>query len=147
MYERSTGAPEPRERESLSRRLPPGFDPHAQAGTPFVPNSFSVWARICNVFLSLVLLLYGGLGVWLDDLFIPGKRTDGIHFHGAPAWLMYGAMTSGAAVMLSVVADHYDKRNNEERYVSFRQVASLAGWVFFAVSLGWCVLAALNSMG
>lgn len=48
---------------------------------------------------------------------------------------MYGAMICACLVMLSVVADHYDRRNNE---ISYRVLANLfrfCGWALFVVSL------------
>jgi hypothetical protein len=48
---------------------------------------------------------------------------------------MYGAMICACLVMLSVVVDHYDKRNNETNYQFFAGVFRFLGWVFFVLSL------------
>jgi len=37
--------------------------------------------------------------------------------------------------MLSVVVDHYDKRNNETNYKRFADAFRVLGWCFFALSL------------
>jgi hypothetical protein len=46
---------------------------------------------------------------------------------------MFGAFVCGALVLLSVVVDHYDRRDNEAAYEWF-------GWL--VVRFGWCFLAA-----
>jgi len=48
---------------------------------------------------------------------------------------MYGAFICACLVMLSVVADHYDKRNNETNYKRFADTFRVLGWCFFALSL------------
>ncbi|MDO6388478.1 hypothetical protein [Uliginosibacterium sp. 31-12] len=135
MYERSTGGPGDDENISLKKRLPPGFDPYAEPGTYFKPNSFSLKERLANSALALFLIFYGVWGLYLDDLWIPGKRSTGIHLHGQPAWLMFLAFVCGAAVLLATVIDHYDNRNNEERYITFKKAAKISGWVFFVAAM------------
>jgi hypothetical protein len=58
-----------------------------------------------------------------------------MHLQGLPAWLAGARLASAAANLLSVVADHYDKRNNENQYRSF------ARWSFLAACglLVWAV--------
>jgi hypothetical protein len=46
---------------------------------------------------------------------------------------MAAAMVIGACVLLSVIVDHYDRRNNERAYRMFRRVS---------VALGLCLVAA-----
>jgi hypothetical protein len=66
---------------------------------------------------------------------MPGKRSKGIHLHDVPAWVMYGAFICACLVMLSVVVDHYDKRNNETNYKRFADTFRVLGWCFFWLSL------------
>lgn len=100
-----------------------------------VPNSIPRRERIANVVFSVLLFAYGSHGVWANDLYIPGRRSRGVHLHDVPAWIMYGAMLCACLVMLSVVADHYDRRNNERHYRTFAQVGKFAGWGLFCASL------------
>ena len=100
----------------------------------YTPNHIPAAERTINIILSAILLLYGTIGIISDDLYIPGKRRPGMHFHGEPAWVMYGAFLCVAANMLSVVVDHYDKRNNETNYKLFARVTQIAGWVLFIFS-------------
>lgn len=52
-----------------------------------------------------------------------------------PAWLLYTAMVSAALNMLSVVADHYDTRNNEYTYQRFLKLTQTLGCCFFILAL------------
>lgn len=107
----------------------------------YTPNHIPKSERIQHVIFSILLFAYGSYGVWVNDLYIPGKRSlpgkrsRGIHLHDVPAWVMYGAMICACAVMLSVVVDHYDKRNNETNYRLFANVAKYFGWALFGLSL------------
>ncbi|WP_370848775.1 hypothetical protein [Novimethylophilus kurashikiensis] len=101
----------------------------------YVPNKIDPSTRTWNIFLSTCLLLYGTVGVYVDDIYIPGKRTPGTHFHGEPAWLLYAAMICASLNMLSVVVDHYDIRNNEINYKRFAKVTQFLGWGLFILAL------------
>jgi TRAP-type C4-dicarboxylate transport system permease small subunit len=101
----------------------------------YTPNHIPANERVWNVISSIFLFLYGTYGVWVNDLYIPGKRSRGIHLHDVPAWIMYGAIICACVVMLSVVVDHYDKRNNETNYKFLANFFRYTGWCFFALSL------------
>jgi hypothetical protein len=101
----------------------------------YTPNHIPANERWQNIAFSIALFAYGSYGVWINDLYLPGKHSRGIHLHDVPAWIMYGAIICACLVMLSVVADHYDRRNNE---ISYRVVANLfrfCGGALFVVSL------------
>lgn len=135
MYNRPSGLPEPK--PPKLHQFPVLDDPPICADEDHVPNHFSVRERIGNLVLALTLLAYGLLSLSIDDMYLPGKYTSGIHLHGAAAWLMFGALLSSAAVLIALVIDHYDRRNNERRYVWFKRGASVAGWSFFSAALIW----------
>jgi len=101
----------------------------------YVPNKIDSSTRTWNIILSTCLLAYGTLGVSRDDIYIPGKRYSGTHFHGEPAWLLYAAMVCASLNLLSVVADHYDQRNNEINYKFFARATYLLGWMLFVLAL------------
>jgi hypothetical protein len=48
---------------------------------------------------------------------------------------MAAAMVLGACALLSVVIDHYDKRNNEKWYLLFKRTAISVGLCLVAASL------------
>lgn len=129
--------------EKPKNHFPPGFDPMLPPGTYYVPNAFPLRERVISTLVAAFLLAYGALGLYINDLFVPGKHTDGLHLHGLAAWLMYGAMLSAASVLISVVVDHYDRRKNENSYVKYRKTAKFIGWAFFAASLGFHIWKAI----
>ena len=103
--------------------------------TDYVPNKIPMSKRTWHIFLFVLLLCYGALGLYLDVLYIPGKRGNGIHLHSHAAWIMYAAILCACANLISVVADHYDRRNNEVRYINFAFYAESAAWLLFFISL------------
>lgn len=105
------------------------------APTPFAPNTVSMKTRLFYLLATVVLVAWGGYGVFINDLMVPAKR-DFMHLHGPAAWVMYGAWLFGASFLVSVIIDHYDRRDNETRYKRFQNKVSGAGWAFFVLSLG-----------
>jgi len=99
------------------------------------PNHIPAGERMVNAMLSSALLLYGITGLIIDDLYIPGKRRLGMHFHGEPILILFIAFLCAAANMMSVVVDHYDKRNNEIDYKRFARTSQVAGWTFFILAV------------
>lgn len=116
----------------LERNPPP--QPRYDANGRYVPNQIPANARNQYIAFSLLLGAYGTYGVWVNDLYMPARRGS-IHLHDAPAWVMYGAILCACLVMLSVVADHYDRRDNEIGYRLFADVFKVIGWILFGLSL------------
>ena len=108
------------------------------------PNHISEEERMKCILFAAALLIYGTYGWFNDDIYIPGKRGRGIHFHGAACTLIYGAFIFGAANFISVIVDHYDKRNNETNYQKFAKVSRIiglillfSGMIFGLFKLSW----------
>lgn len=99
------------------------------------PNHIPRHDRILYIILSGALFIYGTFGVIIDDLFVPGKRSSGTHYHGEPAWMIYGAVLCAVANLVSVVVDHYDQRDNEINYKRFARITQIAGWTLFILAL------------
>ncbi len=114
---------------------PPEPPTEAPAPPPASPNHIPESERWWNGFLSFLLLSYGTYGLTVDDIYIPGKRGNGMRFHGVAAWLVYGAMVSAAANMISVIVDHYDKRNNETNYRLFARATQAVGIALFCLAV------------
>lgn len=106
----------------------------------YTPNHIPIEQRRQNICFSIALFAYGTYGIWVNDLYLPGKRSRGIHLHDVPAWVMYGAIICACLVMLSVVVDHYDHRNNERSYTFFAGLFTYLGWGFFILSLGMALI-------
>lgn len=117
----------------------PGVEPGNESqGTveAYRPNQVPLGERVFHLVSAVVLLVYGSYGVWMNDLYVRGKYGKGFHLHDGMAWLMFGAFVSAVCVMLSVVVDHYDRRNNERKYRQFARTTMLIGWGFFSLSIG-----------
>jgi len=120
---------------------PQPIDTANQCNVEYKPNHIPAHERIQNVVYSILLFSYGTYGVWINDLYIPAKKSrKGIHLHDVPAWIMYGAMICACLVMISVVADHYDRRNNERNYKLFFNVFKYSGWCFFALAFSTSIV-------
>jgi TRAP-type C4-dicarboxylate transport system permease small subunit len=99
------------------------------------PNHIPEGERQMNIVFSVFLFAYGSYGVWVNDLYVPGRRSPGIHLSDVPAWIMYSAIICACLVMLSVVVDHYDRRDNERHYRQFALTFKYVGWGLFGLSL------------
>ena len=102
---------------------------------PYIPNYISPKLRLWYLVASIFLLLYGAYSIWIDDLFIPAKRGGGFHLHKLNAWFMYLALVCASIVMLSIIVDHYDKRNNEIKYERLSSRFQQYGWIFFWIAV------------
>jgi hypothetical protein len=130
-----------------SKPVPPPADasPHAHEDEPppvpqydadgrYLPNHIPAGDRLSYLVFSVLLFGYGSVGVWLNNLYIPAKR-GGQHLHDLSAWVMHGAITCACLVMLLLIADHYDRRDNEIRYWHAARILRGLGWLCFLVSL------------
>ena len=102
------------------------------------PNRIPKAERFLNAIYATVIIVLGVIGLTTGELLIPGKRSsgpNGLALQGPPAWVMYAAMVCACAVLLSVFADHYDRRNNETGYRRFAQIGKYLGWSLFCLSL------------
>ena len=98
-------------------------------GQLYCPNHIPHQLRQKYLFQAILLATYAGYGLYVDDIFIPGKGGAGIHFHGVAALLLGAAMISAVLNMSSVVIDHYDRRDNEYNYKLFARWTFILGWV------------------
>lgn len=108
------------------------------------PNSVPLGERIFSLLLALALVVIGVAGVVQGQLKVaPPKSRIGLVLYDSPLWLLVASLITGAAVLLSVVIDHYDRRNNEDWYQHFKRGAILFGLLLLASSLISGFLAAL----
>lgn len=110
-------------------------DANPQEEQIYTPNHIPASERASSIIFSSILLIYGIIGFAIDDLYIPGKHSKGVHLHGEPLWIALGAFALAIANLMSVVVDHYDNRNNETNYRLFAKVTKIAAWVVFVLAL------------
>lgn len=101
----------------------------------FQPNKIPWKTRFYYLLASSFLFVYGLAGLINDDIYIPGKRSRGIHLHGYAAVIMFIVFLLAIANMVSVVIDHFDKRDNEVNYKYFAKVTSIFAWMLFFAAL------------
>lgn len=118
----------------LNRVFRPELEEQISTPKEFVPNTFSRLDLYFSAVTFFVLVSWGGFGIWSDDLAMPARRGT-LHLHGLSAWLMYAAWLLAAISFASIIIDHYDKRNNENRYKRIQLQVTLAAWVLFFASL------------
>jgi hypothetical protein len=98
-------------------------------------KSIPLKERVGHVVFAVLLLAYGAYGLNHDDLYIPGKRSRGVHLHGTAAWIMYGAFVCASLNLLAVTVDHCDTSGGERKYQIWARVTQVAGWTLFAFAL------------
>lgn len=101
----------------------------------YVPNSIPIQERLSSVLLAVFVTVYAVFSARIDDFYIPGKRTDGLHLHGTAMWLACAASACAVLALLVVVADHYDRRNNERLYRQAGDYLRGLGWCFFVLAM------------
>lgn len=99
------------------------------------PNHIPFEERVINIILSAIIFVYAAHGVLTDDFYIPGRSAGGTHYHGEPTWILFVAVLCAVANLMSVIVDHYDKRDNVKNYKLFARLAQFAGWTLFVLAL------------
>jgi formate hydrogenlyase subunit 3/multisubunit Na+/H+ antiporter MnhD subunit len=105
---------------------------------PYKPNQISKETRDLYLVLSIGLLLYVLGALYFDSLYIPGsryRRNSGIVFHGESLWIVCSSILCIIANLVSVIADHYDRRNNERSYNRFAMLTFCLGLGLFFLAL------------
>lgn len=100
----------------------------------YKPNNIGIEIRTMNIFIALILIIYASYSVVKNNFYIPTKRGL-LLFHDESAWLTLIVFFIAAINLLSVVIDHYDKRDNEELYRKFRKITFWLGWITLILSL------------
>lgn len=110
-----------------------------------VPNRIPLDERLKNFAFAACLSTYAGIAAWADDFFIPGKRGHGVHLHGAAVWVMLAACLCAVVVLLAVVVDHYDTRDNERVYERAGKTFRVVGWTLVGLAFVVHLITGLRS--
>jgi hypothetical protein len=98
------------------------------------PNIVKKKDRVSLFILSLIILFYGAYGLIRNDIYIRGKRGPGIHYHNIPAIIVFTSIVFSALYLISIIVDHYDKRNNENKYKAFKKVSIVIAIICFILA-------------
>ena len=102
--------------------------------TRYIPNIVSRTERFIYAVLSLLLVIGGAAGLSNDDLLMVTRRHI-YHLHGKEAAIMYGAYIFASLCMLTIIVDHYDKRDNEILYSFFSRFFGVIAVILMFLSM------------
>jgi hypothetical protein len=68
-------------------------------------------AKTLLIALAILAALYGAHGIVTDDLFLPGKRSPGRHFHGIAAWLIFCMILCVSGSLYTIAVSEFDAMN------------------------------------
>ncbi len=85
----------------------------------WTPNEVPAAHRIWYALYCVIGLLYASHSLYTGSFYLPSRQGHGTTLRGIPAYIMCAAVFVGVAHLASFIVDHYDRRNNEDRYASF----------------------------
>jgi hypothetical protein len=91
--------------------------------------------RLLSFVFALLLLLWGGYGLYVDDLLIPPLFGKVVSNTPHPTYLMFSAFICGAMMLTSRVINHYEVKNSELAQPSFARYVGWFGGLLFAAAL------------
>ncbi|MBK8242453.1 MAG: hypothetical protein IPK88_03435 [Saprospiraceae bacterium] len=105
----------------------------------YIPNTIEIEERMFNIFASIIILTLSIIGLYNNSfpIIIPGRRGRGINLmlHSEPLWIFCIVLLCAILFLLSTVADHMDKRDNERKYAQFANLMKKLMWLFLVISL------------
>lgn len=103
----------------------------------YIANEIPLKERVFSLIIALGLLLYGLHGLYTGEIYIPSRSRGGIYLYDESVWIMFAALICGTGVFLSIILDHYDKRDNEHIYFKRGQMLKNVGLMLFCVAVTW----------
>ncbi len=99
---------------------------------PYVPNNISLWDRSWTIIFSVIGMVYCVYSLYVGEFYIASKRSAS-RLTGPAATVMSLALFVGVLHMISVIVDHYDRRDNESRYKQFANLTKYVLWVLLGL--------------
>ncbi|HYG09640.1 MAG TPA: hypothetical protein VD835_06680 [Pyrinomonadaceae bacterium] len=91
-------------------------------------NSIPLRLRIGYGLAAAILAVLCLFSIYFGELPLTSHSRPGVSvMSGVALWLMIPAMVMGCLAFLSIILDHYDRRDNEKRYRSFLTWATRIG--------------------
>lgn len=72
--------------------------------------------------------------LYWGEVYIPGKHGHGVSLRGPAGAVMSLALLAGVVHLGSLVADHYDRRSNEDDYQIIARVTKYMFWGLFILA-------------
>jgi hypothetical protein len=86
------------------------------------PVSSSLFKDILSAVFSIGIFVYSINGLINDDIYIPGKRYSGTHFHGLAAWSMFFCLLGISAILAAGALSRFFQKNNAIKYKIFLKI-------------------------
>ncbi|HIF9186852.1 TPA: hypothetical protein ACX6RJ_002068 [Photobacterium damselae] len=102
----------------------------------YKPNIISKNIRFFFLSIAIGLVFYGLFGINQGEIYLPTKRGHAVTFVGDSIYVLFGSFVALAIACIIIVADHYDKRNNEHLY---DLVLKGLGYVSFVLFIAACI--------
>lgn len=87
--------------------------------------------------MATLLITYASYGLMNGEIYIPGKRTEGVTFVGEPVVAVFAAFVCLALALVVTIIDHYDKRDNEYQYDMIEKALWALSCGFFTWACIW----------
>jgi hypothetical protein len=103
---------------------------------PYRPNQIPPEKRAFHIATAVILITYGVISLAIDDMYLPRRRRrPGTHLHGAAVVLAFAAILCASGALLTVVVDHYDRRDNERHYRTAALALQVTALVLFVAAI------------
>jgi hypothetical protein len=103
-------------------------EPDNRPSGSYTPNTIPKPELIRSALFVVGLAAYLGYSITKGGIYLAGPHGIGTTYSGFSFFLIGAAMLFGIANLAANVIDHFDRRENEERYVWFRFVTQFIGW-------------------
>ena len=95
----------------------------------------SGWLRPSLIGLAVLLVTYGAYGLFVNDLYLPGKRSPGTHYHGVAAFLIFMMLVSLATWIITFALGRTDSLGKQPANKRILKWLAGAGIVFMIAGI------------
>ena len=101
----------------------------------YLPFQVPLVTRKWSMVIALALIVYGVVGIYAGQMYVPGRRGAGMAIRGIGIAFMAGAIVCAVLNLMAVVFQHGDPNDNEVAYRDFRRGTQMAAWILFVLAL------------
>jgi len=105
-------------------------------------DGMPLWQRLLNIVTSFTLLIWGGNGLYHNDLSLPSRvAEDGFnHIQDGPLIMLFSSFVCFSLLLMSEVIAHYHKNKSKKVYFICLEIFSKLGWTLLLISLVYSAL-------
>lgn len=111
----------------------------------YQPNAYPMRQRVIGGLVTLLVIAYCGWSLWRGEMFLWASNRGarlGVHsstLQGIEVWLMSAGLLAAVSIAVLMIADHYDRRRNEHRYLKAGQACYVLMVLFIGLAMTWHV--------